>query len=247
MADVGEKLLRGLRRRRLRVGAADVDAGVVVGAADAGAAVGLDVDRGGEVELAGPRAVADLPDREELGQAAAVARREGGLDRVEGMGERAGDLVLVQVGGAGLDVAGMGLEPVVVGGGDPVAEHVHGLGLAGEPGRELLGDEDVGAVGDLQAARDRVVVGDRHEVHAAPLREVVDLLRRGRALGQPDAALHAQLRDLRGGRMTMHVGPGTQRGLRCDRLHLVPLSHRFLCRLFQRRPGEPGEAAVSGR
>ena len=61
--------------RGLGEGAADVDAGVVVGAADAGAAVGLDVDRGGEVELAGAGAVADLPDREELGQAAAVARR----------------------------------------------------------------------------------------------------------------------------------------------------------------------------
>ena len=98
------------------------------------------------------------------------------------MRQRAGDPVLVQVGGAGLDVAGVGLKPVVVGGGDPVTEDVHRLRLAGEPGGQLLGDEDVGAVGDLEAAGDRVVVGDRHEVHAAPLREVVDLLRRRRAL-----------------------------------------------------------------
>ncbi len=67
------------------------------------------------------------------------------------------------------------------------------LGLAAEAGRELLGDEYVGTVGDLEDAVDRVVVGDRHEVHAAPLGERVDLLGRGRALGQTQGSLDPEL------------------------------------------------------
>ena len=55
--------------------APDVDAGVVVGAADADAAVRVDVDRGRAVELGRARAVADLPDVEQLGEPAPVARR----------------------------------------------------------------------------------------------------------------------------------------------------------------------------
>jgi hypothetical protein len=81
--------------RRLGEGAPDVDAGVVVGAADAGAAVGLDVDRRGRVELARAGAVARLPHAEERSQAAAVARRERGLDGTERVRERARDLVVV--------------------------------------------------------------------------------------------------------------------------------------------------------
>ena len=61
---------------------------------------------------------------------------------------------------------------------------MHRLGLALEVGRQLLGDEDVGKVGELQRAVDRVVIGDRHEVHPAPLGELIDLLGRGGALGR---------------------------------------------------------------
>ena len=57
--------------RRLRPGAADVDARVVVAAADADPAVRLDVDRGRVVELARARAVADLPDRRTAARAGA--------------------------------------------------------------------------------------------------------------------------------------------------------------------------------
>jgi hypothetical protein len=124
------------------------------------------------------------------------------------VGQRACDLPLVEVGGAQLDVAGMDLQPLVVGGCDPVAEHVDRLGLAAEVGGELLGDEHVGAVGDLKHAVDRVVVGDRDEVHAAPLGQRVDLLGRGGALGQPQRALDAELGDLRGGGVAVHVDPG---------------------------------------
>ena len=81
-----------------------------------------------------------------------------------------------EVLGAGLEVAGLRLQPLMVVGRDPVTEHVDRLRLAREPGGQLLGDEDVVAVGDLEAAVDRVVVGDRHEVHPPPLGELVDLL-----------------------------------------------------------------------
>ena len=92
-----------------------------------------------------------------------------------------------------LDVAAVGLQPLVVLWRDPVAEHVHGLGLAAEMRRQLLGDEHVRTAGDLQHAGDRVVVGDRHEVHPSPLGQLIDLLRRRGALGQAGRALHAEL------------------------------------------------------
>ena len=120
---------------RFRPGAADVDAGVVVAAADAGAVTRGDVGCGGPVELARARAVAHLPDREQLGQAPAVAGRQRRCDRVVGVRERAGDLALVHVGGAQLDVAAVRLQPVVILGRDAVAEHVHGLWLAAEAAR----------------------------------------------------------------------------------------------------------------
>ena len=99
----------------------------------------------------------------------------------------------VQVLGARLEVAVVRLQPGVVVGRDPEAEHVDRLRLAPEPGGQLLGDEDVGPIGELEAAVDRVVIGDRHEVHAAPLGELVDLLRRRGALGKAEAALDAEL------------------------------------------------------
>ena len=195
-AHQAQKLFRRRGEGRLGERPADVDAGVVIGAADPGTAVGVDVDRGRHVQLPGPGAVADLPDREQLGEPAPVSVLERLLDRIEGMGERAGDLALVQIGGAGLDVAGVRLQPLVVLRRDPVTEHVHGTRLAREPGGQLLGDEAVVAIGELQAALDRVVIGDRHEVHPAPLRELIDLLRRGGALRQSQRALYAQLRAL---------------------------------------------------
>ena len=96
-------------------------------------------------------------------------------------------LVLVQVGGDGLDVAGVGLQPLVVVRRDAEAEDVDGLRLAAEARGQLLGDEHVGPVGELEHAVDRVVVGDRHEVHAPPLGERIDLFGRVAHSGRPSA------------------------------------------------------------
>ena len=82
----------------------------------------------------------------------------------------------MQIFGAGLDAVAVGLKPFVVLRGDPVTEDVDGLRLALEADRQLLGDEHVGQMRDRQRPVDRVVVGDRHEVHAPALGELVDLL-----------------------------------------------------------------------
>ena len=103
-----------------------------------------------------------------------------------------GGAIVTRQGIKVLDVAGIRLQPLVVSGSDPVTEDVHRLWLTGEAGGQLLGDEAVGTVGQLQATVDRVVIGDRHEVHAPSLGELVDLLRGRRALGQPETSLDAQ-------------------------------------------------------
>ncbi len=196
-ADVREEALPVGGRRRLGPREADVDARVVVRAAGAGAAAGVDVDGGREVELTGARAVADLPDLEQLGEPAAVARLQRRGDREERVRERRDDLVLGEVDGDVLDVAREPLQRLVVGRGDPPAQDVDGLGLAAEARRELLGDEGVlVALGEGDGAVDGVVVGEGHEVHAAALGELVDLLGRRRALRKAQRARHAELGDL---------------------------------------------------
>jgi hypothetical protein len=120
----------------------------------------------------------------------------------------------MQVLRAGIDVVGVALEPLVVGRRDAPAEDVHGLRLAAEADGELLGHEHAGAVGDLEDAGDRVVVGDRDEVHTAPLGELVDLLGGRGALGQPERPLDAEARLLRGGRVAVEIDPRDRHGPR---------------------------------
>jgi hypothetical protein len=52
---------------------------------------------------------------------------------------------------------------------DAPEQQVHLALVFGEPAGELFADDHVGLVRDLQRAVDRVVVGQRDEVHAAPL------------------------------------------------------------------------------
>ena len=233
-----QKLFRSRRGRRLGPGPPDVDPGVVVGTADAGAAVGLDVDGGRHVQLARAGAVAGLPHGEQPREPAAVARRKGRSDRVERMGQGTGDAVPVQVLGHLLHVSGVCLQPVVVGRRDAPAENVDRLRLAAEPRGELLGDEHLGPVGDLEDTRDRVVVGDRHEVHPAPAGEPVDLLRRGGALGKAERPLHAEPRLLRGRRVAVEVDPGDRRRDHLDELDSPATS------AFSLPAGEPRVTAL---
>ena len=182
--DVRQKLFGPGRARRLGESPTDIDSGVVIGPPDGGAAMGLDVDERREVQFLGAGTIARLPDREQLRQSPPVARRERRLDGVERMRQRGRDLAPVEVDGARLDVIVVSLKPVVVVLVDPIAEDVNRLRLALEPHGQLFGHERVGKVIEREGADDRVVVGDRHEVHPATLGEFVDLFGRGRALGQ---------------------------------------------------------------
>ena len=103
---------------------------------------------------------------------------------IEGVSKRRGDLLLAQIARTRLDVASVGLQPLVIVRGDPVAEDVHRLRLALEPDGQLLGDEHIRQVRDRSGTLDRVVIGDRDEVHSPPLGEFVDLHRLSGTLGE---------------------------------------------------------------
>ncbi len=127
------------------------------------------------------------------------------------MCQRGCDLAGVQVFGAGLDAVVVSLKPFVVLRRDPVAEDVDRLGLSLEVDGQLLGDEHVGKVRKGKHPVDRVVVGDRDEVHAPALGELVDLAGLGGALGQCQGALNPQLRQLRRRRVHVHIDPARVR------------------------------------
>ncbi len=192
-ADVGQESLGRRRMRGLGERPTDIDSGVVIGPPDGGATMGLDVDERRQVELLRTRAVARLPDREQLGEPAAVASRERCLYRVERMRERRGELARVEILGARFNVVVVGLQPFVVVRRDSVTEHVDRLWLVLEPDRELLGNERIREMVDGLRARDCVVVCDRHEAHPAPLGQLVDLVGRRGALGEVKRALDAEL------------------------------------------------------
>ena len=137
-----------------------------------------------------------------------MARHQRRLHGVERVRQGAGDRALAQLVGDGLDVAGQVLEALVVVGGDVPDEDVHGLRLAAKPGGQLLRNERVFvALVQLHRAVDRVVIGDRDEVHPAALGELVDLLGRRGALGQTERPLNPELGHRRGGRMAVQVDP----------------------------------------
>jgi hypothetical protein len=82
--------------------------------------------------------------------------------------EHAQDVLLADVLDQLVHVAAKPLEIVVLRLGDPVGEHVDDRAVLRESRRDLLGDEGVGQVRDVEAALDRVVVGDGHQRHATP-------------------------------------------------------------------------------
>jgi hypothetical protein len=106
---------------------------------------------------------------------------------VDRVGDGVGDLFARDIGGDVVDVFRQRLQRLVVGAADAVDEDVHLALVLGEPARELFADEHAGLpVDDPQHALDRVVVGDRDEVHAAALRLRVNLGGGAVALGAVD-------------------------------------------------------------
>lgn len=133
----------------------------------------------------------------------AGGERGGGVEK--GVRQRARDFVGVQVIGTGHDVTLMRLEPLMIVGRDPEAEYVYGLRFLGEPRRQFLGNENARLVQDLRDTRDRIVIGDRDEVHSPPFGQLVDLLGRGCAFGQRHRALNLEPCKLGRGRVTVKV------------------------------------------
>ena len=135
---VTQELLWSGCRRGLCPGAPDVNARVVVAAADADAVERGDVHRCRAVELARTRSVARLPDLEQLRQPAAMACGQRRADGVPRVSQRAGDPALAHIPRAQPHVVAVCLQPLVILKRDPVAEHVHRLGFAAEVRSELL-------------------------------------------------------------------------------------------------------------
>jgi hypothetical protein len=92
--------------------------------------------------------------------------------------ERGRQALLGQEGEQCLEVVPPGLEGLVL----PLVEAEH-VEVEPPPAVEedghLLAHEGVGEVGEREGSRDRVVVGERDEVHASPPRPIVDLERVG--------------------------------------------------------------------
>ena len=153
--------------RRLRPRAPDVDAGVVVGAADAGAAVRVDVDRGRQVELA-RRARRCGPPRSGTARRAGAGGARSAARRRRRTGARARTRSRARAGTRRRSRRRR-RAPAATRGASGVIPRHSTCTACGSPRKRAVSSSDTntsGSVGDLEDAGDRVVVGDRHEVHA---------------------------------------------------------------------------------
>ena len=114
---------------------------------------------------------------------------------------------------------------------EPPDEHVQPAPVLGESRRDLFADDESlePALVQLERAVDRVVVGDRDQVHAASPRLVVGVLGLGVALGRVDEPRCRDDRLVRRARVDVRVharhGWGRVGGRPCHRSGLV-VSHR---------------------
>ena len=189
-----ELLLRaGARDGRERAG--HVGEGVGVAAADRRHARLAAHDPGPLVVALGHRPVQGLDEGKPAEGQAQVGELPRAGERGEEVVDRGRQALLGQEREERLEVAPPGLEGLVL----PLveAEDVDvELPPAVEEDRHLLAHEGVGQVGEREGPLDRVVVGERHEVHPPPPRPVVDLERVGIAL-PPDVLQHRDLRAAR--------------------------------------------------
>ena len=105
---------------------------------------------------------------------------------VDRMGHRVRDLVLLDVLGHIVNVPGAGLKRFVDRRVDPVDQHVKLAMILGKPAAQLFADNDVGSIGDLKRPLDRVVIGERDEIHLPLLCLPVDFDRAAVTFGTVD-------------------------------------------------------------
>ena len=92
------------------------------------------------------------------------------------MGHRADDVLAHQVFLQAVDVGPQFLDHAELLFVDAADEDVDLAAVFGEVGRDFIGEERAGQVGDLQRAANAVVVGDGHEVHPLLPRVAIDFL-----------------------------------------------------------------------
>ena len=248
----------------LRVGAADVEPAVVVGAGDRadGERRGLASVLFGEARDQGGRggdqlgadavfgrrgaAVAGLPQREQQHELLEVLGAQFGDDR-HGVGERVRQALVAQVVDELEDVEAQLADLAVLRLVESPDQDVDEQRFGRKEGADLLADGEVGKVDELQRSLDRVVVGERHVSHAARLGLAVDEVRVGEALAHAEGPRQIQFGASREAGVTMQVdacrGAGgcacIARGVRSSGPRVV----RPLPRVTLLMPGEAGNRA----
>ncbi len=206
----GERVGLAGSQADLGVGGADIQAAVVVGARDrpdghghgfATVLFGEARDEGGRggdelradpvLDLSGA-AVARLPQGEQQHELLVVLRAQLGDDG-HGVGQRVRQAFATQVVGELEDVEAQLADLTMARFVDLPDQHVHVQGFGRKEGADLFADGEVGIVGKLQRAGDRVVVGERHMGHAARLGFAVDEVRIGEALAYAERTSQVQL------------------------------------------------------
>jgi hypothetical protein len=178
-------------------GGEDLDPGFAVGGGEA--LIGgefLDL-RGGEAAEEGPEELAEegvaeaveaLEMTEEEEEALDMAAGELLIEPVEGMCDGVGEVLGGEIFLEIVDILAEAEDIAVLGFREAPDEEVDLAMILGEPGGDLLGDEDAGEIGDLEAAVDAVVIGDGDEVHAALAKEGVELAWIGVTIGNVEPA-----------------------------------------------------------
>ena len=211
-ADVLEELLGARRGRRDREGAADVDAGVVVAAADRDPALRLRRRSTAGMFSSGAREPLRVS---QIGKSSARRRRWRLLSGAATAKNGCASALTMRL--ASRYSAHASTSPAWA------ASHSWSSGVipkqstwtaCGSPWKRAVSSSEMNVSGSsaiVERAVDRVVVGDRHEVHAAELCQLVDLLRRRRALGQAERPLDPQSRHRRGARVAVQIDSGRHR------------------------------------
>ena len=164
--------------------------------------------------VAGPvlRAVPDLEAVELADQVPDDVLRSSRLEKAQDRTEGCEQSGAPRVGGDVAHVPPESLQIPVLRLGQVVDQHAHDRARAPLERPHLLRDEEIGRVGmavqEVQAAVDRVEVGEGHEVHAARARRPVQRVRVGQPPAQPR---HAQVAPLRVARVHVEIGPAQGR------------------------------------
>ena len=121
------------------------------------------------------------------------------------MGEGVGDIALFQEVDECIDIGAHGIDGEKVCLGDVPTQHVQRRAIFWKSRGHLYANEGVGVMRNFEGAGDRVVVRQRDEVHAEPLRLLVRILGARIRLGQQRVLQKPVARFCRGFRVKVQV------------------------------------------